>query len=349
MRFFVGGYTADMDGAATGIAVLDAGDDDDGSAGGALSRPVDVAVRAESPSWIAWHATLPVIYAALEKQGAVQAFQQVGEASFAPLGAPVIAGEALCHVAPSPDGASLLASCWGDGRLVRMAVDEEGRPSAPVALVTASDPYALEGIEQATPRQSRAHQARHLPIGVIATTDMGLDLVRFWRPGSNVPDQEVALPFGSGPRHMRWHPSGHLYVVTELSLEVFVLAPSISGEWRVIGATPLAPGMGGGSDFAAEIALSRDAEFVYVAIRGSNTIATLRVRGNGAELHPVALVESGVDWPRHHVVVRDTLLVAGQLSHEVATLTLDQRTGIPARARRRIAVPSPTCLLPGRA
>lgn len=36
--------------------------------------------------------------------------------------------------------------------------------------------------------------------------------------------QRVPLPRGSGPRHTVWHPSGHLYVVTELSLEVCVLA-----------------------------------------------------------------------------------------------------------------------------
>ena len=62
-------------------------------------------------------------------------------------------------------------------------------------------------------------------------------------------------------------------------------------------------------------------------------------------LTPVALVEAGVDWPRHHVVVRDTLLVAGQRSDEVVSLTLDLRTGVPGRVRHRTPAPSPTCLL----
>ena len=53
----------------------------------------------------------------------------------------------------------------------------------------------------------------------------------------------------------------------------------------------------------------------------------------------------GVDWPRHHVVVRDTLLVAGQRSDEVVSLTLDLRTGVPGRVRHRVEAPSPTCLL----
>ena len=70
------------------------------------------------------------------------------------------------------------------------------------------------------------------------------------------------------------------------------------------------------------------------------------MRAGGSEVAPVALVESGVDWPRHHVVVRDTLLVAGQLSDDVVSLTLDERTGVPGRVRHRTAAPSPSCLLP---
>ncbi len=60
---------------------------------------------------------------------------------------------------------------------------------------------------------------------------------------------------------------------------------------------------------------------------------------------PVALVDAGVDWPRHHLVARDTVLVAGQRSDEVVSLTLDLRTGVPGRVRHRVEVPSPTCLL----
>jgi 6-phosphogluconolactonase (cycloisomerase 2 family) len=139
--------------------------------------------------------------------------------------------------------------------------------------------------------------------------------------------------------------------VTELSLEVFALAPDRSGagSWRIAGGTPLSPATVPGSDFAAEVALSRDGEFLYAGVRGSNTLATVRVRGGGADFTPVALTESGVDWPRHHVVARDTVLVAGQRSHEVASLTLDGRTGVPGRVRHRVDTPSPSHLLPDRA
>lgn len=406
MRFWLGGYTADMDGSATGFGMLLAGAADDASAGGALAFAGDVATT-DSPSWLAAHpgsltvARGDIVYAALEHRGQVQAFRRTGDATFVPLGEAVAAGEAVCHVAVAPDGPFLVASCWGDGRVVRMDLDAAGRPSSPVIAPAAADPYGPDGstpaeagdidlaaaaralraaagaefahlvpdhdldrVEpeasptaggEASVRPSRAHEAVFLPGGLIATTDLGFDAVRFWRDaGRGLRQvQQVALPKGSGPRHMVWHPSGHLYVVTESSCELFVLAPAPpptgSGPevWRLIGGTPLGAGTLPG-DSAAELATSRDGEFLYAGVRGSNTIATLRVRGAGEFVQPVALVDAGVDWPRHHAVVRDILLIAGQRSDEVASLTLDLRTGVPGRVRHRTAAPSPTCLLAAR-
>lgn len=401
MRFWVGGYSDDADGSAPGIGVLHAGAPDAVLAGDlALAG---VAARALSPSWIAAHPSLDVIYAAEEVAGTVKAFVRTGEESFTPLGAAVDAGELVCHVAVAPDGGSLIASCWGDGRVVRYPLSPDGRIGAARVAPGAADPYAaadLDSVGDASPlpgldafaamgdlplfgqapvlgapaidpdaardvapapevppaneRTSRAHQARHLPGGIVATTDMGFDLVRFWSRsrGAFIEDQRVALPRGSGPRHMVWHPSGHLYVVTELSLEAFVLAPDpaarASERWRIVGGTPLAREVTVGADAAAEIALTRDGQHAVIGIRGSNTLASLRVHGGGAELRPVALAESGVDWPRHHVIARDTILVAGQRSNDVTALALDERTGVPGRVRGRVEVPSPTRLLPDR-
>ncbi len=393
MRFLVGGYTAEMGGSATGVGVLVAGAPDEPFAGGALGYRGDAVTSGGSPTWLTSHPSLDVVYAALEGDGTVQAFRRTGEASLDPLGDPVLAGETVCHVAVAPDGRSLVASCWGDGHVVRMAVDAAGRPAAPVTAPLATDPYGEGGSEvpadldlvaaaralreaageqfahlvpdvehaEGTPeveapgieddaaasRVSRAHQAVFLPGDVVVTTDMGFDLARFWRTGPRglTARQQVVLPRGSGPRHMVWHPSGHLYVLTELSHEVFVLAPDPAGSWRIVGATALGSGVLP-TDTAAQLCPSRDGDFLYAGVRGSDTIATLRVRGDGSTVEPVALVEAGVHWPRHHVVVRDTLLVVGQRSDEIASLTLDTRSGVPGRVRHRAAVPTPACLLP---
>ena len=188
---------------------------------------------------------------------------------------PVAAGEATCHVAVAPDGASLIAELLGRrpgraddagcrGPAILAGHRRRGRrplrrrrrglrrpsrrrrvtsisprrparcappPGAEFAhLVPSYDEDPRDAVDTASDlRPSRAHQSLFLPGGLIATTDMGLDLVRFWRSDRSGlrQVQQVVLPFGSGPRHMVHHPSGHLYVVAELSCEVFVLAPDV--------------------------------------------------------------------------------------------------------------------------
>ncbi|MBS1699293.1 MAG: beta-propeller fold lactonase family protein, partial [Actinobacteria bacterium] len=260
-RFWVGGYGADMGGPADGIGVL-AADEAQG--------PTTLAYRgavapAPSPSWLAQHPTLDVVYAALEGAGEVAAFVRTGETALRPLGRPVAAGRYVCHLAVAPDGRFLVASCYGDGRVVRIGLGADGAllPAAPdkaaelrAALFgdgeadggapagpaadprAATDPYATDPNRldpNGDPRVSHAHAAAFLPDGRIATTDLGYDLVRIWRaPAGSAGltlDHEVVLPRGSGPRHMVVHPSGHLHVVTEYSCELFTLAADREGRW----------------------------------------------------------------------------------------------------------------------
>lgn len=387
-RFWLGGYGAGMDGSADGIGLL-AGD-----AQSATTLAYRGAVAAApSPSWLAEHPRLDVVYAALEGDAAVQAFARTGEATLAPLGDRVPVGENVCHLAVAPSGKSLVASCYGDGKVVRIGLDAEGRPvpdaedkaaavraalfgedsdagsgadtphvgrdaanvptsgaSATRAGVgaAASDPYGTR--VGAEPRVSHAHAAAFLPDGRVATTDLGFDLVRFWRPTAAglALDHEVVLPQGTGPRHMVVHPSGHLHVVTEYSCEVFTLAAGPDGTWAVVSATLASPIAEVGTDFPAELARSRDGHVLYTALRGSNTIAALRVHGSGDRLESIALADSGVDWPRHHLVFEGKLLVAGQRSDTVSLLDLDERTGVPLGIRHTAQAPAPTHILPVR-
>lgn len=411
-QFWVGGYGAGMGGDATGIGLLE---------GDQGREPVSLAYRGavtetESPSWLARHPSLDVVYAALEGDGAVQAFARTGQSTLAPLGRPVTAGDSVCHVAIAPSGAYLIASCYGDGRVVRIDLSADGSLIKPTIAAPARDPYNPDAAQDAvahdpaqmsaaeiaaemlrngsmtfeqpstedvaaeapprsglllfdemlglnaaavpvpepaveaedTPaRASHTHAAAFLPDGRIATTDLGFDLVRIWGPtaaGLTI-DHEIVLPLGTGPRHMVVHPSGHLHVVTEYSCEIFTLAAQPDGRWALAAATMVSPAAQIGVDFPAELSRSRDGETLYAGIRGSNTIAALRVRGGGESVEPFALAESGVDWPRHHLVHDGTLLVAGQRSNEVSVLDLDERTGAPRGIRHRTSAPAPTHLL----
>ena len=374
-RFWTGGYGVDMEGPADGIGLLAV---DEGRGPTTLAYRGAVA-PAPSPSWLAHHPSLDVVYAALEGSGEVAAFARTGETALRPLGRPVAAGQYVCHLAVAPDGRFLVASCYGDGRVVRIGLDAAGglvpdardkaaevrealfggrdaeaRDDAPPASQTdpaasvdpyASDPNRLD--PNGDPRVSHAHAAAFLPDGRIATTDLGYDLVRIWRASASglALDHEIVLPRGSGPRHMVVHPSGHLHVVTEYSCELFTLAADREGRWGLIAATVVSAIATPGHDYPSELSRSRDGETLYVGVRGSNTIAALRVRGSGERVEPLALADAGVDWPRHHLVHDGALLVAGQRSDEISVLDLDERTGAPGSVRHRTPAPAPTHLL----
>ena len=433
MLFWVGGYGADlseMGGRSEGIGTLTAGAMDAAWASGSLSYG-RLATRnpSPSPSWLAAHPSLDVVYAAHEGAGAIAAYERVGERRLRPLGRSLRVGESPCHIAVAQDGAYLVVSCYGDGRVVRVslgahgelgaalvvtperirdphgpdappderdeftlvglrdlramaaALGEDARADAEAAAERARDgaptdapvpashragapvpgptaaPALAAGVEgahapgdAAPPRASHAHAAAFLPDGRIATTDLGFDAVRIWRagPGTLVADHVVALPRGSGPRHMVVHPSGHLHVVTEYSCEVFTLAPRADGRWGVVAGVPVSPDVRIGVDFPSELSAGRRGEFLYAGVRGSDAIATLRVRGAGERVEAIGLEESGGQWPRHHLVAHDTLLVANQRSGEITSLPISERTGVPGRVRHRTEAGSPSCILPAR-
>jgi 6-phosphogluconolactonase (cycloisomerase 2 family) len=371
VAFWLGSYTRGADGAGSGAGVRALGRD----AGGGL---VPVAERAlESPSWVVQHPALPVVYAAEEFSGLVVPLRAAFDGTLAALGAPVEVGGIVCHLSVSPDGGSLVASCYGDGRVVVLPLEADGRLTGrAIELAGARDPWGTPaapgfaseslGVLLGRPvpheepplvtgeeRPSRAHSSRWLPDGRLATTDLGFDLVRFWRRGSSaaapfVLDHEVTLPRGVGPRHLAWHESGHLHVLTEYSIEVFTLRAGVDGTYSVVaGASATADGAQEG-DAAAEITVVGSREHLHTSVRGSNRISTLQIRGDGSELRPVSDVDSGGDQPRHHAEDGIVLHIANQRSGTVDSFSIDERTGVPARRVGRLEVGTPTCLAPAR-
>ncbi len=327
---WLGTYTADSGGHGRGIGRVALGAD------GAIEG-IRTAAAADSPSFVATHPGLPVVYAAQEFAQRVAAFRVADGGDLVPLGASAAAGEAVCHVAVEPGGRHLLATCWGDGRVLMYRLDDRGAIASRFEAARSVDPHR-EGLDD--PRPSRAHSSLFLPDGRVLTADLGHDTVRAWRVQADelVPAGETVLPFGSGPRHMALHPSGHVYVVTEHSIEVAVLEPKTLAVASVVAAVARKDG-----DAGAHVSFDGD-RHVHVTVRGSNVVGVLEVRDAGARLEPVASVDCGGNWPRHHLQLGDRLYVANQLSEDIAIFRLPV-DGVPV-LDTTVATGSPTCLVP---
>jgi 6-phosphogluconolactonase len=330
---WTGSYTADADGGGEGIGAVRAAPD------GTLSW-LGLAAEADSPSFLAVHPSLPVVYAVGERARSVRAYRRHGASGLEPAGAAWAAGEAACHVAVDPLGRFLTVACWGDGQVLLFELDGEGGISARFAAAASTQ----------ADRPSRAHASLMLADGRVMTTDLGHDLVRIWtyRPGAGLGlDYEVALPHGSGPRHLVQHASGSIFVVTEYSVEVAVLRQSgATTAFSLAGVGPATRAGALAGDSAAEISLDADGRHAYVGVRGSNRMSVLQVAADGSSLKPVADFPSGGDWPRHHLVRNGWLHVAHERSSDVVTFPLDPVTGLPGNPVDRLALASPTALVP---
>lgn len=334
IQYWVGAYSPDGGGTGQGIVAIEYRD-------GKLFD-LGLAHSAESPSWITAHPSLPVVYAALEHRGEIAAYRVISSNKLEPLGAPVPAGELLCHLALDNTGGILIASCYGDGKVLAYPINADGSLETPYVAEASEDPFVRAGHD---PRASRSHQSTTLSTGRIITTDLGHDSLRVWelKDGKLELRQRIILHKGDGPRHLVEHPSGRLHVVTEHSVQIITLTPNPDGDYVVCARTGLGDAFIAGEHYPSEISLDARANRLYVGVRGAGQIAVLEIGEDGTPAPEGAESCLGT-WPRHHVQSGQTLLVANQLSNTIEAIGLNTVDGLPDTPLSLLEIESPTCL-----
>jgi 6-phosphogluconolactonase len=316
-RLLVGGYSGDK-GEGTGIAVVEDGQ-------------VVATVLTESPSWIARHPELPVLYAVEETdQGRVHAWRLEDGIPGAGLGSGDTGGSEPAHLAVDSTGRFLITANYTGGSISVHRLGPDGRIGERTDLVQ----HDLHGD---LPRQAGAHphMVRVVEDGVLVI-DLGGDAIYQYRlrdDGTLEQTRVIRTPPGAGPRHAV-RLGERYYVTAELSGELLVYETDgqLAGVLRASAADgPNQPSELAGND-----------GFVYVANRGPNTVSVFALSHGLPEYRTE--VAAG-DWPRHIALDADTLYVASERSHQVLAMTIDPDTGVPALART-IEVPSPTVVLP---
>lgn len=317
MRLLIGGYTGDK-GSGEGITVLD-GDE------------VAGIILADSPSWIARHPELPVLYGVAEiDNGRVHAWSLAEDSFGHELACGETGGAEPAHLALDNSGQFLVTANYTGGNVSVHRLAEDGSIGERTDLVE----HTAHGSH---PRQTSAHPHMVRPVeDGLVIIDLGGDAGYQYRlddDGKLVPVGVIAAPAGSGPRHIL-STGGRYYLTAELSGEVL----SYDADRQFIGAVPAS--RKDGQNQPSELA--SNGPYLYVANRGPNTVSVFAL-GNDLPQY-VAEVPVG-DWPRHIAVDGDRLYVANERSHEVMLFCIDPETGIPAHDRT-VSVPSPTVILP---
>ena len=227
-------------------------------------------------------------------------------------------GCSTCHVAVMPDGKRTIWADYSGGTAGSVAVTE-GRFGELVR-------HRHFGSGPNLPRQEKAHchQAMPLPGGKgYCVVDLGLDAILSYPSG----DKFDVAPAGSGPRHLVFHPNGHLvFLAHELGNVVSSLSWSENGGFKVLDthSTIADQSLKETPWLAAAIRMTPRKDGVVVSNRGENSLAAYGFDEATGKMELKARTRLDGDWPRDFIFVSDTLaLVACERSGDVLLMRYD--------------------------
>lgn len=247
-------------------------------------------------------------------------------------------GKTPCHLTLSPDGNFLYTANYSSGSISEFRL-ENGLPVGIPRII----PHTGHGVG---PRQQSPHPhfVRFDAAGKqLYVCDLGTDeiLVYGWTPGTGLKTPaaaRLALPRGSGPRHLVFAPDGNtLYVADELDSTVasFVRdAPEAA--WRPGRVRSTLPeGRDPAGNYPGAIKIAGNGKHLFVTNRGDNSVAVFAV-SSGGDFRLVRNVPSGGDYPS------DLLLLDGDKRMVVS----HQRSGGVTGFELEDGVPTPSGTYP---
>ncbi|MFI6335673.1 lactonase family protein [Streptomyces sp. NPDC050535] len=337
---FLGTYaSAEGGGKGIGLAAYD-------PATGRVTGTGSVITGVGDPSYLAPHPDGGTLYAVDEREAGGVTAVRLAENKV--LGTRGTGGASPCHLSVHPSGRWLLSANYGSGSVAVHPIDASGALGERTDLVTHSSPAPGPG--QQGPH---AHQFVTSPDGGhVLAVDLGTDTVYSYRldesRGTLTAVSQAHTRPGAGPRHLTFHPGGRFaYLANEVDNTVVVCAYD-PATGRLTPGEPQPTGTGGGTSYPAQILVTSNGSYAYLANRGHNSLTRYAVEASGARLRLLDTVPVGGDFPRQIALSPDErlLFAANQRSGTVSVFHVDGGSGGLRLAGEPFASPVAVCAVP---
>ncbi|HEU5332958.1 MAG TPA: lactonase family protein [Actinocrinis sp.] len=378
-RLFIGRYTEGDDSAASGPT----GPEDDGVefAAPGSAAPAAETVRATPPghgilvaeydratldislvgsieapeaSYLALGPKGDILYAVQEEaEGRVAAFSiGTGGNALTRMGDVATDGAHPCQLTVHPSGRFLLTANFGSGSIAVHGIRPDGSLSPLLDLVQHTG-HGPDDLRQAGPH---AHMIQTDPSGeLIMAADLGTDCVHSYtldlESGRLSKLAQNRVGWGSGPRHLAFHPTAAtVYVTNELSDTISACPYNRkTGMLKDVRDFRAAPRGTYTRNYPGGIIVSPDGRFSYWTNRGDDSIVAGPLADNGAHLGIGARWDCGGVWPRHVALSPDgsALFCANQRSDGITAFRVDAGTGRLTQRGAGLAVSQPAHVLAG--
>lgn len=329
------------------------------TATGRLSQ-AEVAAECQDPAFLAVHPTEKFLYAIDEGSDpartpgrGVRAYAvdgRTGALTF--LNEHSAGGSGPCHLTVDPDGKCVLVANYSGGSVAALPLSPDGRVGAPRAVVQ----HTGSSVHPTRQKQPHAHGIYVAPGKRFALTpDLGIDRVLVYRLdaansqlSANSP-AFAALPPGSGPRHLAFHPSGKfVYVINELLCTMSVFGfDAQRGELKELqNISTLPAGETVKPGFStAEVMAHANGKFLYGSNRGHNSITAFAIDASTGRIKQIENTPTQGKAPRHFAIdpTGTWLLAENQGSDSVVVFRIDADSGRLTPTGQTFEVPVPVC------
>ncbi|MGR6617049.1 lactonase family protein [Pseudomonas rhodesiae] len=357
-ELLVGSYTA---GSSEGIYRLQF----DSRTGQFQGKPV-LAAKAANPSWLTVSKDQKRLFVVNENgPGQKDAVGRVSSYAIDPKNHQLTLinqvqslGNEPTHSSVAADGRHLFVANYSvledpGGSLAILPVDATGKLSAPVQL----SGHPASRVNPERQASNHVHAVVSSPDGkYVFANDLGADKIFVYRydpkanhelPLTPADPASVALPPGSGPRHLLFSADGkHAWLTTEMSAQVAVFDYA-DGKLTQTQLVDFAAGQPVSDKAGAALHASRDGKFLYVSNRGTaNQIIVFGVDPVTAHLTELQRRSVEGDHPREFSLDPSGkfLLIANQKSNEIVVVERDPKTGLLGKTVQKLPIDAPSDL-----
>jgi 6-phosphogluconolactonase len=310
-------------------------------------------------SWLAPHPARPILFMVANPDGSTTVESALysyavdkRSGKLRQLGQTGTGGRDTTHLDFDAKSSTLFGASFASGEVTAVQVSPDGS----LGKVVSGQKHSGTGPR---PRQTmpHAHAAVIDPTRrFVLSADLGADRIFVHRFDAKTraltPAQPPfeAVPPGSGPRHLVFHPNGRfLYLVTEMSADVLAYGwDGRQGRLSPIEAHPGYPaGYAGDEKSAAEITIARDGRHLYVSLRGDqDSIVVYEVNAKTGGLTEIQRLPSQGKSPRTFGIDPSGrwLLVANESTSMVNVFGIDKATGRLTAGNVSLAIPNPASL-----
>ncbi len=317
-----------------------------------------LAAEVSNPSFLALSPDRRFLYAVTENEGttylgkpggSVNAYAITpGTGALTLLNTAPSAGRHPCHLSITPDGKAVLVANYSSGTVALLPVQLDGRVGTPTSV----DQHTGSSVNSSRQKAPYAHSINTTADGRFAfAADLGNDRVYTYRIDTTAatltPASEIALPAGSGPRHLALSSDNrHAYVINELSNTITTCAlDPRTGALTALQTVSTLP-----ADFTAgttaEVVVHPNGRFVYGSNRGHDSIAVFAVDAVSATLTPAGHVSTQGRTPLNFSLSPDGrwLIAANQDGNSLIIYSIDAKSGVPSPTGQTLALGAPVCV-----